>query len=208
MNDEGLRSAYAQFLSTRRVQRAECVSPDALLAVVDGSASEAERIATLRHVGLCRACQSDLGLLTSAGEAAGSVTAVPGWRRWPALAAAAIVLVVAGSFAIREATLGTPADVLRDAAPTPVRLLAPAESVAATTPVNLVWSALPDTRRYEIEILRPTGEVVYATTAVDTVLVVPASVLTPGADYRWWVVAVLPEGKRTSALRRLRVTAP
>ena len=206
MNDDTLRSAYAEFLSSRGSGRTDCATPEALLAVADGSASEADRLTTLRHVGRCRACQADLDLLRSARIAAESTDSAPRWERWPAMAAA-VVLVIAGGLAIRAATRGTTTDVMRDGTAS-FQLLAPIEDTTIAPPVRLVWSSLPDAIRYEVEVVTPGGQVAFRNSTRDTALTVPSEVVVHGADYRWWVVGVLPQGDRRSATRRLRIAKP
>jgi hypothetical protein len=208
VNDEPLRTRYGEHLATRSHRGVDCASPEDLLAVADGSASEPGRLRTLSHVGGCRHCQADLDLLMSAREAAVVAMPAPTWRRFPVLAAASIVLVLGGGFVIREAMRGSTTDPQRDVAASVVRLIAPAESLAAAGPVHLVWATVPGARSYEVEIVRPSGEVVYTTSTRDTTVLLPAATLVPGADYRWWVVAVLSAGNRSSGMRRLRITTP
>jgi hypothetical protein len=206
VNDEKLRAAYETHLLQRVEHRADCVAPEALLALVEQRASEAERLQTLRHVSSCRLCRADLDLLRSTRAAAEQASAPPLWRNKRLLAAAA-VLLFAGGTVIWQNVRGVE-DLPRAGASNAPRLLAPAEEVKAAGSLALAWSALPSAQRYEVEILRSTGEVVFASTTRDTVLNVPANALAAGVDYRWWVVAVLPEGTRASPTRRLRITAP
>jgi hypothetical protein len=206
VNDEKLRSAYETHLLNRAERRADCVSPDALLAIVENTAPESERLQTLRHVGSCRSCRAELDLLHSAGAAAEEAVAPPLWRR-PRLLAAAVAVLFVGAVALWQTVRGTP-DLPRAGVVDAPRLLAPAEDMKATNPVTLVWSALPSARRYEVEILRATGEVVFERATSDTVLAVPDHTLSAGEDYRWWVVAVLREGTRASPTRRLRLITP
>ena len=208
MNDEALRSAYAELLDARGNARAGCVAPEALLAVVEGTAPEAERLRTLRHVGSCRCCRADLDVLRTVADVAERV-ARPASRRAPLLAAAGIVLVL-GGVALWEAARAPDPGVMRQAPAGAVRLLAPAEDVPAAQPVMLVWAPVPDAHRYEVEVVRQDGGVVFATTTRDTVLVIPESAaLAPGGDYRWWVRAVLADGSQPRSLaRRLRIARP
>ena len=204
MNDEKLRTAYQAHLESRAGHRADCVAPEELLALVDGTASPEQRMRVLRHVAGCAACRSELDLMRSAGSAAEHAVAAPLLRN-PRALAAATVLVFIGAVAIWQASRGAP-NLPRTGASNSVQLIAPSEDAAVAAPVKLIWSALPAARRYEVEILRPGGDVVFTSTTSDTTLVVPANALAAGGDYRWWVVAVLPEGSRPSPTRRLRTT--
>jgi hypothetical protein len=206
VNDEKLRSAYQAQLLNRPERGTDCVAPEALLAIIENTAPESERLQTLRHVGSCRSCRAELDLLYSARAAAEEAVPPPFWLR-PRLLAAAALLLFVGAAALWQTMRGTP-DLPRAGVVNAPRLLAPAEDVKATGPLTLVWSALPAARRYEVEILRATGEVVLERTTTDTVLVVPDNTLGAGEDYRWWVVAVLREGTRASPTRRLRLTTP
>ena len=206
MNDEKLRAAYETHLLQRVERPADCVAPEALLAIVERTASETERLQTLRHVGACRSCRAELDLLRSAARAAEHAAAPSPWRN-PRLLAAAVVLLFAGSVAIWQSSRGAP-DLPRTVAASTPQLLAPAEEISPSGPVTLVWSALPSARRYDVEVLRATGEVVFAGSTRDTVLVVPTNTLVAGGDYRWWVVALLPEGTRAAPARRLRISNP
>lgn len=209
MKDETLQAAYAELLDARGDVRAGCVAPAALLAVADGTAPEAERLRTLRHVGSCRHCRADLDLLRTASDAA-AYAVRPVQRRTPLLAAAAGIVLLLGGVALWEANRGPVPETLRQAPTGAVRLLAPPEDSPAAPPVTLAWAPVPDARRYEVEIVRQDGGVVFATTTRDTVLVIPESTaLAPGGDYRWWVRAVLADGTQPRSLvRRLRIASP
>jgi hypothetical protein len=206
VNDDKLRAAYETQLLSREGRRTDCAAPEALLAIVENTASESERLQTLRHVGSCRSCRAELDLLHSASAAATESVAAPVWRS-PRVLAAAVVLLFVGGVALWQTVRGVP-DLPRTASSNAPRLLAPPEDVKATDPLTLVWSALPAARRYEVEILRATGEVVFEGSTADTVLVVPGNTLAAGEDYRWWVVAVLRAGTRASPTRRLRLSTP
>ncbi|MGH7470553.1 MAG: hypothetical protein ACRENP_21620 [Longimicrobiales bacterium] len=205
MNDEKLRAAYALLMETR-AGRADCVTPEALFAVAGDTASEADRLSTLRHVAVCRACQADLELLRTTHQVALRVSR-PVWRS-PAFAVAASVLVLLGSVALWRSL--RPADELMRGGSSAVQLRAPADNAAPELPVQLTWTAAESTRGYTVEIVRTDGAAVFQAATADTTLIVPATAaLVPGVDYRWWVNAQLNNGtQRRSAVRRLRITTP
>ena len=204
MNDEKLRAAYALLLE-ERAGRGDCVSAEALVALVAGKASESDRLATLRHVAECRHCQVDLDLLRTASDVAQRV-ARPVWRS-PAYAVAASVLLLLGTVAIWRSTQPT-GETMRGAA-TALRLQAPAANAAASLPVTLRWTAVPNARRYNVEVLRADGSLAYQAATTDTTVDLPVQSLAPNAEYRWWVRALLSDGAQPrSETRRLRITAP
>jgi hypothetical protein len=203
VNEESLRAAYALLLD-ERAGRDDCVAPEALLAVVDGSASEAERLRTLRHVAGCRECRAEFELLRTAGDVAERVEQ-RSWRRPLLTAAAGIFLMISGA-ALWQA-LQPSAETMRGEATT-VLLLSPAEDIPTTPPVRLIWAQVPGARQYEVEIVRADGAPVYETVTADTTLDVPETAgLIPGTEYRWWVSALLTDGTQPrSAPRRLRIS--
>jgi hypothetical protein len=207
--DPGLRDAYRALLERRRGSRRDCVSPEELLGVVDGTVTEAERLRTLKHVGSCARCREELEMLRLTAAVASRV-ARPQWRSRPLLAAAAsIALVVAGAALLtRGAT--TSGDVERVGAAGAVALLEPAADLPVARPVTLLWAAVPEARRYDVEVLDRDGAPVYVTSTRDTLLTLPDSVpLAAGGDYRWWVRALTSDGnERASLIRRLRVATP
>ena len=75
-----------------------------------------------------------------------------------------------------------------------VRLISPDARAGAT--VSLAWHAVPGASRYEVELLDSAGTTVQRTVTRDTVAMVADSVrMVGGAEHRWWVRAVLPDGR-------------
>lgn len=205
-SDDMLRSTYEWKLAAGDPQRAECVTPESLLAVADGTATDAERMQTLRHVGSCRHCRSELELLRATRETA-EMAVQPAKRRFLAYAAAAAaVVLIAGGIALRQFG-AEPAVTLRDAAPGAVRLIGPADDASAAIPVTLVWAPVAGARRYGVEILGVDGSAVFTTRTTDTSVVVPADApLLSGAQYRWWVGVTFDDGSQVrSPARTLRI---
>jgi len=188
VNDETMRAAYRERLADRGSVRDGCVAPEALLAVVDGTASDAERLATLRHVGSCDACRSELELLRTAGDAAREAardtrTAWPGRQ---VLAAAAMLIVLAGSVTLWR-ILGTSGDDPLRSGTQPARLVAPADGASLPRPVTLAWTAFAPDERYTVHVVAPDGSIAFEGATTDTSLVVPPQALESGVDYVWWV---------------------
>jgi hypothetical protein len=204
MNDEELRRAYQRRVAGRPPDRSACPPPDALAAVVDGSASEAERLATLRHVGGCADCRADLDLLRTAVDAAAG-DAARWWTSAPALAMAAVLVLAVGGVALWQRSAPPSGDILRNSAAAAVITVAPGDGAAGVGPVRLVWHAVSDAQRYEVEVLDSAGAPVFQRATADTA--VEVSGLPAGAEYRWWVQARQRDGGQPrSVLRRFRIT--
>ena len=217
LTDEGLQELYERALTERAApDRADCVSPPEILALVRREDGEERRLATLDHVLACTACRREFELLRAielAGEQAGAVRqpaprawAIGGWRQVAPLGLAAAVLLAVGLGVWQRAPRHDGPDVERGASDS-VTLLAPAADTAASAPVTFVWRSVPGARRYELEVLDAGGTPVYGLTTSDTVVTLAdARRLAPGAEYRWWVRVSNDAGsQRASPMRRLRV---
>lgn len=109
MNEEQLRAAYRRAMDARPHDRSGCPAPDALAAVIEGTASEAERFETLRHIGSCAACRADFELLRTAGDVAERVMR-PWWTTRPVMALAAALVLAVGGVALWQRSGGGPPD--------------------------------------------------------------------------------------------------
>ena len=208
MNDEQLRAAYQKGM-TRGRDRTACPTGEQLGAIVDGSVSEVERLAVLRHVGGCADCRADLELLRTAAEVAGRAMQ-PWWTSRPVLALAAALVVTVGGVALWQQAGGPAGDgIVRNGPAAAVQLAAPAEGETVSLPVSFVWAGVPGARRYDIEVLDAADHVVIKGTTSDSAFDVAGSGrLTAGSEYRWWVRAVLRDGTQPrSAVRRFRIAA-
>ena len=108
LSDEGrLRELYSASVEEREVvDRANCVDPEAILALVLGEAPEADRMATLDHVMSCPACHRDYEYLSAVEEAGDKTERIagrraPSWRRALPLAAAASLVLAIGGLMLR-----------------------------------------------------------------------------------------------------------
>lgn len=194
-------------LEERDGSREDCVAPQSLLAVVEGSAAEAARLETLRHVGACPHCRAELDLLRTTADASKGVTRLDRYRTPLVGAIAATVVLAIGAVSAWWAiTRPVGSEAMRSLTPAAVQLLSPSADAAVAAPVTLVWSAVESARQYDVEMLDAAGTAVFDATTSDTTVVVPAEALVAGVDYRWWVRAEVPGGTRPSLMRRLRVT--
>ena len=209
VSDARLSEAYRVLLRGRRTGRRECVSPDELLAVLEETLAEPERLRVLRHVGSCASCRKELELLRAARDAA-ELAARPAWVRAPVLAAAAAMVLALGGLALWSRATPDPTDRMRTGEVAgAVALLEPPADGLAARPVTLRWSRVPDAGRYEVEVLTRDGSPLYVTTTRDTFVTVADSALVLGSEFRWWIRAVLPDGSQpASAVRRFRLTTP
>jgi hypothetical protein len=181
----------------------DAVSPEALLALVEGRGSEAERLRTLDHVMQSEDARRELELLRSAVVAARprrrSVS--PAW-----LAAASLVVIVVGSAVVWRAV--RPENTFRGDAES-VMLAAPNDAPTVSGPLVFAWRRVPGAVSYEIELVEASGSLVQMATVTDTSWTPPPSVhLTNGVEYRWWVRATLRDGRILEAAPRRLVLSP
>ena len=214
LTDEQLRELYLRATEARRdPRRADCPSPDALLALVRREGSEARRLEALDHAMTCPECRKDFELLRSieGGRRADAGVSVEHirWRRPLGVALAAALAATIAFVAVlgpwRSARLGSSqSDVLRGDA-TGVVATAPLDGASmGSDTLTFAWHPVPGTRRYVLELLTQGGTVSLARETPDTTATLSASQLGPG-DYRWWVRAQLDGGERRSSPRRLHV---
>jgi hypothetical protein len=203
-----LQELYARRVTTRSVDnRAGCVAPEAILALVRREGPEADRLATLDHVMACAACHREyewLSAVDEAGDAAESVTGTASRRPWQqalpyALAASVLLAVVAilvpGRAPGPEPERGTRGDIV---------LVAPPAGAIVGGPLTFVWRPVPDASAYVLEVLARDGTVAFtATTSDTTVTLTDVRPLLPSTDYQWWVRA--KGGATASPLRQLRL---
>jgi hypothetical protein len=213
LSDEGrLRQLYTAGVEERQVgDRANCVAPEAILALVLGESPDAERLATLDHVMGCPACHRDYEYLSAVEEAGAKTERIaarraPTWRRVLPLAAAASVVLAIGSLVVRD-RLGLGGDDVERGGERAIAVYSPAGEVAAAGPVVFAWKPVPGAFRYVVEVLGPDGTVVFSDSTADTsaTLARPGA-LTPGATYRWSVRTLEEAGEEptVSPIRRFR----
>jgi hypothetical protein len=210
MTEHELRRVYAA-LQQERASSAEPsgVTPERMLAAIEGHGSEAERIATIDAALAHPASAHELELLRAlAANRRVARRAVP-WRTVSLALAAAAAVAIAATPTVRDLIReGGPA-VVRNGTPDAV-LLAPPEDAAREASRTFRWRTVPGTRVYSLEILTSAGTLVFTTRTSDTTVTLPEDVrLEPGVDHRWWITAELSDGtRRPSAFRRLVVRTP
>ena len=193
MTDSQLRDIYTRSLT----KRAECPSPDALEALVTRAGAEESRLATLDHVMSCVACKQDFELLRAIHAAEQVNTQARPRRSVTPWLAAAVVLVAAGALTVTELKR-----------PNPTRGSSPSSDIALVGAMNgsLVWRAIPDAVRYDVEIVDASGVTIFhasVASAGDTTAALPTTL--PSGSLSWWVRATLRDGsERRSAIIPLR----
>lgn len=208
MNDFELRALYDRLVANRATGRGACLAPEALMTLAAGEATEADRLVWLDHVAACRDCRRELELARAVAEA-GTGLVSGGRRRTQYFALAASVLIlIAGAVVWRSGMLTSDGNVVRGTGDA-VSLVAPAGDVAGVQAIALVWRAVPHAVRYDVEVMTNGGALVFGTGVIDTTTAVPGAFLKPGTEYRWRVIAELPDGRRIgSAAQAFRVRAP
>jgi hypothetical protein len=203
--DDELRAAVARAGGPDAQHRADCPSPDALLAAIRGEGPEAERLDVLDRALRCAACRREMALLHAVSGSAAPARALPSaWRRFAPVALAATLLLAVGIVARTQ--WRQPDDTTRDVGSDLPALIAPAASAVADTGlVTFVWRPVPGALRYTLEILSANGGILFTGATADTVLVARMDTLARG-EQRWWVQARMDDGtSHHSVIRPLRL---
>lgn len=198
-NDERLRLAYRAALEERGgTTRGRHPEPEALVALVERSGTEASRLEFLDHVMSCDACRRELDLVR-AGLAAAGAPRQTTWFRSPSvalMAIAATLLVVAGVrlyTASGDAEAGPRMRGGSGVATHPVRWL---PNVGA----GLAWSPATGAESYRVELVDESGATVVDTTMRDTTLMVADSDVRNRRGLTWSVTATLGDGSTVTSL--------
>jgi hypothetical protein len=198
-NDDRLRLAYTESLTTRRLPATSHPEPETLVAVAERSGTEAVRLEVLDHVMACAACRQELDLIRASLAAAG----MPRQRTWfrsPSvglMALAATLLVVAGVELFT--TSGTDVDVgprLRGGSSTATHPVQWRSSGDAT----LAWRPVADAASYRLEVIDETGAAVVDSTMRDTSFVLADSLVRNRRGLSWSVTTTLGDGSTVSSL--------
>jgi hypothetical protein len=196
MTDAELRDIYTRSLTSRAPSRATCPSPEAIEALVAQTGSEASRLTTLDHVMSCAACTQEFELLRAihAAERVNAGAARPRRSVTPWLAAA-VVVIAAGALTLAQ---------LQRSGSNPTRGASSSDiALVGAVSGSLVWHAIPDAVRYEVEIVDASGTTIFHARVADTTAALPSPL--PSAPVSWWVRATLRDGsERRSAIVPLR----
>ncbi|HEX6052980.1 MAG TPA: hypothetical protein VFZ21_27120 [Gemmatimonadaceae bacterium] len=198
LTDERLRLAYAEAQrSESRETRASCPAPDALLALVERTGSEADRLLTLDHVMSCVRCRRELDLVR-AGAAAAGMPKPRAWFRSPSIgivAMAALLLFAAGVRLYMVAGDAESGPVFRGGA----GLVTHPVTTTASGDLRLAWTPVPNATSYRLEVLAA-GQAVIDTTLRDTSFVVAGALTRGRPDVVWSVAAMLDDGTTANSI--------
>jgi hypothetical protein len=206
VTEREIQDLYGQALSSAGAGSPDCVSPEALLALVRREGPEAVRLQTLDHVMGCDACLREYELLRGiekAGEEVGATGSAVRriWRMAPLALAASVLLLI--GIGVGYERLAEGPDVVRGGGESIV-LLTPASGVPANSEVAFSWTSVPEAHSYELELLDRNNSPVFSRTTKDTAVVLPRGEI-PAGQYRWWVRAATPAGQLASLVRPLEV---
>jgi hypothetical protein len=217
LNDDELRQLYHAGLPGRSAA-GSCPDDERLVALVERTDHESERLATLDHVMACAECRRQFDLLRALYQAHTQLQAdteqpraqplthrarfgIP--RRLALAASISIVIGAAALFVIVSSDRETP--VMRGAS-ADLQLTAPAADAAVALPFTLSWRAVDGAAEYHVEITNSMGRTALATHTRDTAFTVAAAALPAPGSYAWSVRAVRTDGSEVhSAARAFRV---
>jgi hypothetical protein len=200
VTDEQLQRLYRETMAGGRSRAASpCPTPDELLALAEGRVPLPRKHVLLEHVASCADCRRDFALLDTVSVARPGLT----MRHWVRLAAAAAVVLFAGTALIwRVIGPGGP-DTIRGAAGTLV--LVPTPATVPASDLTLAWRPMTGATRYHVEVTDRNGAPVLSRATTDTSVALGAGALASATDYRWWVRAERADGtERRSAVGRFR----
>ena len=210
MNDERLREAYERGLPEQDSSGPlDDVSAERLRRLVEREGSETERLRTLDLVLSSAEGRRDLDVVWAAERAAR-----PARRRWIPYAAAAAVLLVAGSVmlaprvGVDKPAITDGASVMRGAE-SPITLVGPVGPVGEARATRFVWRRVGQAERYTVVVVDTTGAEIFATETRDSSLALPDSVrLVAGREYLWWVQARLADQSTVTAVTQRFLVSP
>lgn len=210
-SDHELQEAYGHLLGIRAPEdRGGCVSPEAILALVERSEDEKGRLNTLDHVMGCPGCRQEFELLQALSgsqprrKAPSGLVAALSPRR---LAWAASLVLMVGAGSVWLTLQRSPSEAVMRGGDTELRLISPAAGAGIQDGVTFVWHPLPGGFEYTVEVFDANGDVVLASSTRDTTFTVPD--VLPGGDadgLQWWVTARTENGLRTNS--EIRVLRP
>jgi hypothetical protein len=190
MDEQSLRDALARARERSPATRDACPSPDELNDLATTAGDSPRRLEQLSHVATCGACRADFDLLRTAAQSAPAPRARRAAPWMPALAAAALLAIVSAVVLRRPADV----DVMRGGDDT--RAFRIVSVSAGPDSVTLVWTAVPEAVRYDVEALRGDDTPAFSARTQDTVA---RGARSAGVITRFTVTATLLDGTTRSA---------
>jgi hypothetical protein len=200
VSDDDLR----ELLAERPRSRQACPAADVLAGAAGGTLADAERDAVMGHVAGCRACGEEMRAVAPlqpwAEDAARRLRpGRPRWVSWPALAAAAAVLL-ALPLAIRPPRAAAPPALRAQDAPA-LRSMVPERAAVPRAACVLRWSDVG--ARYSVTVLSKDLRPLASARGLERPeYTVEAAALTPvasGGEIVWSVEARWPDGRRLAS---------
>jgi hypothetical protein len=208
--EQRLREAFASLTDTPP-DDGSCPSPERIVESADGRLRPPEDREVILHIGECAACSAAWWLAreTSEDAQAGSGATLPrartpALRGWPALAAAALLILLVGVTVYQVLQPRQPAEpVFRSQQEAWLTSQLPAGQPLPRDACTLRWTAGPPETTYDITVTSEDLEALAtaAGLAGPDYRVDPEALadLTPGAAILWRVTAHLPDGGRHSS---------
>jgi len=195
LHQSRLRTMYGRVLASRRPPaRDRCLSPDQLVELLrPARLSEGDRIRLVEHLTDCGECHDEFSLLRTANDATTDRSKAPrvGW--FAPAAGLCLVLAVAVLWRVLPHRDRAPAS----ATVSGPELVGPEGAVGSSQPLQFVWHDLDQASEYVLEVLTLDGTLVASRRTVDTTAILPSGAsLTPGRTYRWWVRALMADGRQ------------
>lgn len=173
----------------------DCLSPELLAELAEGSLDPERRSAAVRHLAECSHCLHAASSIARLLEDPGVAAADPIRRRRPAwIAAAATAAAIAVTVAV---AVGREVSRDRDSGSHRASVVTESDQPAPVSPLGtsgrpeaLRWHPVPSADRYRVTLYDPEGGVLYETELSDTSASLPDTVrLAAGRLYLWKVDA-------------------
>jgi hypothetical protein len=208
--DRTLREVFASLTDTPSDERS-CPAAERLVESVDGRLSPEEDREIILHIGECAACSAAWWMARETSEDAHAVSGTtvprvraPAFRSWPALAAAAVLIILVGVTVYQVLQPEQPAEpVFRSQQEDWLSSQVPADRALPRDACELLWTAGPPGTTYEVTVTdEDLAVLAVAAGLADTGYQVDPKALgdlAPGAAILWRVTAQLPDGSRISS---------
>jgi hypothetical protein len=208
MNETRLSELYR--LGTRpRDRREGCLTPEEILAALDGPAEARERAAD--HAGQCSACAEEMRVALGLGELSTAPRRVPSSTNWLRLAAAVAFGAGLALLALRTGRFipDSPSPTRGESRVAWASSTPPDGAALSAAPTVLAWEARPGASAYRVALFDEESNLIWESSqdAGTRVALAPDTVarLQKGGTFYWRVTVRGPSGASTSPLLRFDV---